>query len=159
MSAPVRRHYRDPEQRFLARIEPLVWSDCIVWMGHINANSGHGRMRIDGEMRMAHQYAWTRVHGAIPEGKVVDHICHVPSCVNVEHLRLVTPQQNQWNRKGSNTGRTLPRGVYRHGRGYRAVVVRNRVKHRFGTFPTIEQADIAAQNGRAALFGIYAGGN
>src|SRR5690606_16828984 len=47
-----------------------------------------------------HRYVWESVNGPIPEGLVVDHICHNRACVNAEHLRLATRAQNNMNRSG-----------------------------------------------------------
>lgn len=41
-----------------------------------------------------HRAAWTAVHGQIPEGMTLDHLCFNPPCVNVDHLRLATPSEN-----------------------------------------------------------------
>lgn len=41
-----------------------------------------------------HRYAYERVHGLIPDGMQVDHICIVTSCVSPKHLQLVTQAQN-----------------------------------------------------------------
>ena len=149
----------DPEAMFNAGIEPLVWSSCIVWTGGTTAG-GYGQLRVNGRMVYAHRYAWERANGPIPEGVVIDHRCWVRSCVNVDHLRLATRAQNTQNLSGIRRGRKydLPRGVARHGRGYRAMVGHNGVRHYLGIFDTIEQASAAASSKRLALFGEYAGG-
>ena len=59
---------------------------------------------------MAHKLVWIQANGPIPKGMVVDHICHTEavakgeckggwscehrSCVNLEHLRLITQREN-----------------------------------------------------------------
>lgn len=149
------------EERFLANIEPLVGDPgCVVWMGTI-LSEGYGRLSVNGKHVKAHRYAWERVNGPIPDGLFIDHTCHVRSCVNVDHLRLVTPAQNARNKSGARRGRKydLPRGVNRNstGKGYSAVATLDGKQHRFGTFPTPELASAAAQNGRMVLFGEYAG--
>jgi hypothetical protein len=147
-----------PEEAFLARTEPLLWSGCVVWTGALDG-SGYGRLHVNGRMVSAHRYAWEREHGPIPDGLYVDHACWEPSCVNVGHLRLATPQENQQNRSGARKGRVhdLPRGVNRHGRGYRAQVSHNGQYHYLGIFDTPEEASAAAQAKRAILFGEFAG--
>ena len=160
MTTDARRHYRNPEDSFSARTEPLVGDPgCLLWMGGLNAR-GYGVMTAGGKHVLAHRYAWERVNGPIPEGMLCDHVCYVPSCVNVDHLRLATPAQNASNRKGSQPGRKhdLPRGVYPKGSRYAARVKRGGIHRNLGTFPTIEQASEAAINARAVMFGIYAGG-
>lgn len=42
----------------------------------------------------AHRAAWTAVHGQIPLGLTVDHLCRMRCCVNVSHLRLLTNVDN-----------------------------------------------------------------
>ena len=148
--------YRSPEESFLARTEPLLWSSCIVWTGNLNS-AGYGQLRVNGRLVKAHRYAWEREHGPIPDGMFIDHICHERSCVNVAHLRLATPQQNSQNLSGAQSGRDLPRGVTRSGRGYAARVQRNGRNHHLGTFDTPELASAAAATARSTLFGIYAG--
>ena len=148
--------YATSAEAFEARTEPLCWSDCIVWTG--GTIGGYGRLRVNGRMVYAHRYAWERERGPIPDGMVIDHVCHERSCVNVDHLRLATPQENQQNRSGATPGRGLPRGVYPHRRGYSARVGHNGQSHYLGSFGTVEEASAAAQTKRAILFGEFAGG-
>ena len=151
--------HRDSEQSFLAHTEPLVWSTCVVWTSTIG-KSGYGQISVGGRKIPAHRFAWERERGPIPDGMVIDHICWERSCVNVEHLRLATPAQNMQNQSGAHRGRKhdLPRGVYPHGRGYRAVVVANGTRHHLGSFGTVEEASAAAETKRRVLFGDFAGG-
>ena len=148
--------YATPEEAFLARTEPLLWSGCIIWTGTLD-RGGYGKLRVNGRMVKAHRYAWEREHGPIPDGMFIDHRCWQPSCVNVDHLRLATPQENQQTRSGATPGRGLPRGVYPSGRRYRAVVQSGGQYHWLGSFGTVEEASAAAQAKRALLFGEYAG--
>ena len=152
--------YATPEEAFLARTEPIVGDPgCIIWTGALDRD-GYGQIRVNGRVVLAHRYAWECERGPIPDGLHVDHACWEPSCVNVDHLRLATPQENQQNRSGARKGRKhdLPRGVYRSGRGYRAAVKHGGTTRYFGTFPTPEEASAAAQIERAILFGEFAGG-
>ena len=149
--------YATPEEAFLARTEPLLWSGCVVWTGATN-RKGYGVLGVNGRTVMAHRYAWERERGRIPDGAVLDHTCWERACCNVDHLRLATPAQNTQNRSGAMPGRGLPRGVYREGRRYKAVVQSGGQYHRLGIFDTPEEASQAAQTKRALLFGEYAGG-
>lgn len=45
-------------------------------------------------MVYSHRYAWEEVHGAIPEGLTVDHLCGNTLCVNPEHMELVSLATN-----------------------------------------------------------------
>lgn len=150
--------YVDAEAAFGARTEPLCWTGCVVWTGHLR--DGYGTITVNGRPMRAHRYAWERERGPIPDGMVIDHTCWERSCVNVDHLRLATVAQNVQNRSGARKGRVhdLPRGVNRNGRGYSARVHHNGTLHHIGTFKTPEEASRAAQIKRAILFGEFAGG-
>ena len=152
--------FATPEEAFLARTEPIVGAPAhIIWTGALTGD-GYGRLRVNGRTVPAHRYSWEREHGPVPAGMFIDHMCFERACVNPEHLRLATISQNNANRSGAQKGRVhdLPRGVYRHGRGYRAQVTVGGVRHHLGTFSTPEEASAAAQTKRALLFGEFAGG-
>ena len=150
--------YTDPEEAFLARTEPLLWSGCVVWTGATNGK-GYGSLTVNGRTVAAHRYAWERENGPIPDGMEVDHKCFERSCTNPEHLRLATRSQNSRNLSGARPNRkhALPRGVTRNRNGYQARVNTKGRQINAGTFPTIERANIAVKNCRAFYFGEYAG--
>lgn len=54
----------------------------------------------------AHRAAWVHAHGQIPEGMTVDHVCKNRTCVNVEHLRLLSNFENARR----TSGRDWPEG-------------------------------------------------
>ena len=151
-----RSRFDNPEESFAARTE---WQgDCLVWTGTRNA-SGHGRIRVDGKMPMAHRYAWEREHGPIPDGVFIDHICQNPPCVNVEHLRLATIQENNFHRDGPTKGNKYSglRNVYPKNSGWMVRLKKYGKPHYFGTFNTIEEAAKVAEQARKQLFGEFAG--
>lgn len=80
---------------------------CWVWSG---ANSGSARpygVSWDGERRIkAHRWAWSSVHGPIPAGIELDHLCKTTLCVRPSHLEPVTSAENI--RRGGAPG---PRAV------------------------------------------------
>lgn len=149
VSAPVTDKYADPEDAFRARTSEE--GDCIVWTGFRN-DTGYGMINIGYRPTMAHRYSFARSFGEIPDGQYVDHTCHNPACVKPEHLRLATPKQNSENHKPGRASETGFRGVYRSGAGYEAKVSHNGVRHRAGTFRTVEEAHAAARALRASLF-------
>jgi hypothetical protein len=59
----------------------------------------------------AHRAAWVGVHGAIPAGLTLDHMCRTRACVNVKHLRLLTNFENARR----NQGRDFPLGQCQYG--------------------------------------------
>jgi hypothetical protein len=87
----------------------MTMTECIIW--HKSKNEkGYGQDFLNGKNTRAHRAAWIRANGPIPEGMVVDHICHNEavakqecsggvtclhrSCVNLDHLRLVSQSEN-----------------------------------------------------------------
>lgn len=66
---------------------------CWKWLGSTNSD-GYGQLTIGGRYWRAHRLAWTLTNGEIPEGLVLDHVCRVRSCVNPEHLEVVTNAEN-----------------------------------------------------------------
>lgn len=146
--------YATPEESFTARV---AWDgEHLIWTGS-TAYRGYGRMKVSGRLVPAHRFAWTRDHGPIPDDLWIDHMCHTPACVYVPHLRLATPAQNAANRSGANSGRDLPRGVTRRGDRYAVQIRHDGRRHWIGTFPTVEEASLAASNYRSIVFGEYAG--
>jgi hypothetical protein len=82
-------------------VSAAVHGPCIPWTGRINVD-GYGTIGC----RLAHRVAWIDVHGVIPDGLELDHLCHDPEvcqlgsacphrrCCNVEHLEVVTHTEN-----------------------------------------------------------------
>lgn len=62
-------------------------------------------------MTTAHRASWTHVHGQIPERMDIDHMCRNHRCVNVDHLRLLSPEENRRRCKGDfPEGQSCKRG-------------------------------------------------
>lgn len=55
---------------------------------------GYGRIKFDGRLDLAHRVAYRLAVGPVPAGKVLDHLCRNPSCINPEHLEPVTMREN-----------------------------------------------------------------
>lgn len=66
---------------------------CHNWEGALDPD-GYGKFHLGKAVVVAHRFAYERIKGFIPGGMQVDHVCRVRSCVNADHLQLVTPQQN-----------------------------------------------------------------
>lgn len=79
-------------QRFTAKVDPRP-DGCIVWTAYTN-HHGYGVFSVRSRTILAHRWAWTAVHGPVPEGMQLDHLCRTRACVNVNHLEVVTPSVN-----------------------------------------------------------------
>lgn len=68
-------------------------SDCIVWTGALNSR-GYGCFSVAGASQLAHRVAWEDAHGPIPDEMTIDHLCRFKRCVNVDHLEVVSGEEN-----------------------------------------------------------------
>jgi hypothetical protein len=88
-----------PEQlaAFDAQIEKDTenWNGCWNWMGRKQTN-GYGQLALasGGGLLLAHRISYMHYVGEIPRGKVIDHLCSNPACVNPNHLKLCTQREN-----------------------------------------------------------------
>ena len=108
-----------PLTRFLNRVELNValpgttpgLEGCWFWTGPPNS-SGYGVLSVGDRKREVHKWAYEELVGPVPDGLVVDHLCHDPStcangvaclhrrCTNPDHMELVTSSEN--TRRGRN---------------------------------------------------------
>ena len=87
------RKFDNPIDRFKDGFIPVTESGCWLWMKSCN-QYGYGCFRAYGRCMAPHRFAYHYYVGSIPSGLVVDHICRVRCCVNPDHLRLTTNQEN-----------------------------------------------------------------
>lgn len=152
-----REIFMSPEEAFESRTMPVTETACLLWTGKPNRD-GYGRIANPGGSTLAHRYAWEQVNGDIPKGLVIDHMCHTPQCVNVDHLRLATHGENMRNRpKATSQSKTRVRGVDLRPNGYRASVTKEGKHFHIGYFPTLAEAEGAVKVARDAMFGEFAG--
>lgn len=111
-------------ERFSSKVQ---FSDdgCWLWRAsrtrHGYGRYGKGR-RVDG-WGVAHKCGWEFIHGPVPEGLELDHLCRVPSCVNPAHLEPVSHAENiirgdNGNRNGlcrRNLHPWIPENIYLDG--------------------------------------------
>lgn len=82
--------------RFWQNTSPVP-SGCIEWTAAIDRHGyGQCHLPISMEKRLAHRVAFAIAHGREPVMQL-DHVCRNRRCVNVRHLREVTPKQNMAN--------------------------------------------------------------
>lgn len=138
------------EERFWAKVEKT--DSCWVWTASTD-RTGYGKIAKEGKLTPAHRVSWSMVNGDIPEGMMVDHLCHNHGCVNPDHLRLATMKQNQENRRSADRdSKSGIRGVYQIGRRWVAEVRSNGNLAYRERFDTIEEAAKAVAKARARIF-------
>ena len=141
------------ESRFWVKVDKT--DSCWLWIAALDF-AGYGKFAVvRTNASMAHRVSWQLKNGKIPEGMTLDHICHVHNCVNPEHLRLATPQENAEYKRDSHARNTSGyRGVTLHkptGQ-WRAKVQYKRKSIHVGLFDTPEEAGLAAQKKREELY-------
>lgn len=85
--------------------------ECLIYPDGVGR---YGKLFGVGEGKYVHRLMYEAVHGPIPEGHVVDHICFHTRCVEPLHLRALTVSGNGLNRRGAAShSKTGIRGVSR----------------------------------------------
>lgn len=76
----------------------IMPSGCWVWFGaqsgDVKGGRGYGVVSMGTTTARAHRYVYEHLHGPIPEGLTLDHLCRNKLCVNPEHLEPVTTREN-----------------------------------------------------------------
>jgi hypothetical protein len=86
--------YTSLPDRFWSKVDGPYGNNCFIWIASNDGKSGYGRLTFNGKSRSAHRVAWQDVNGEIPQHLELDHLCMITSCVNFEHLELVTKKEN-----------------------------------------------------------------
>ena len=129
--------------RFWSKVDVRDMNGCHEWIAGKDSY-GYGGFWLRDQMAKTHRVAWELLVGPIPKGKVIDHMCHNPACVNVDHLRVVDAKTNNRNRKGANkNSKTGVRGVSR--RKDRGTYAAQFSGKKLGTFATIDEARTAVE--------------
>lgn len=105
----------DLVNKFMSFVE--VTDSCWLWRGVKNPQK-YGMFSYKGSKVCAHRMSYSLFVGTIPKGLFIDHDCHNKdlscqgelecihrSCVNPQHLQVVTQQQNLKNSKLTHAGK------------------------------------------------------
>lgn len=113
-----------------------MMTDCIEAKTKTIVN-GYHKVHANGKSYRAHRWAWEIVNGKIPSDKVIDHICRNRACVAIDHLRVVTQQENIMaglhnidNRSHCNQGHLFEGNIMVRKNGKRECAECNRVRAR-----------------------------
>lgn len=87
--------------RFYDKVMPEPNTGCWLWLSTTNWK-GYGQFWINGKYQMAHRISYLWNVADIPDGLLVLHTCDNPSCVNPDHLRVGTNQDNMTDRNKKN---------------------------------------------------------
>lgn len=111
-------------------------TDCIEAKTRYVTN-GYHKVLVKSKLVRAHRWAWELVNGKIPDGKVIDHLCRNRACVALDHLRVVTQQENIMaglhnidNRNHCNQGHPFEGNIMVRKSGKRECAECNRVRAR-----------------------------
>jgi len=85
----------DHESKFWDHVEKTP--DCWIWTGGLT-DKGYGTLCKDGRKIGAHRYSYELHHGPLGSAHAL-HSCDNPRCVNPEHLRPGTHQDNMQDAK------------------------------------------------------------
>lgn len=80
-------------------VRPKDPTACWLWIGAIQ-QQGYGLWTFyppdmpRKKLMVAHRVMYSLVHGAIPDNMELDHLCRNKTCVNPDHLEIVTHKEN-----------------------------------------------------------------
>lgn len=104
----------DNDQKFWNKVSVAGPSDCWLWKGVIDA-FGYGCIKRNGIQTRTHRHAWQLTNGAIPPGMQINHTCDIPDCVNPNHLKIGTQQENIRDKIARNRqAKGLANGTHTH---------------------------------------------
>ena len=112
-------------RRFFLKIEPQ--RECWEWLG-AKGRTGYSSCYNGEKVMQASRYLYQIIHGDIPPGFTIDHLCFNKGCVNPWHLEAVTIGENVRRGNSILRGRTkfLLRAEAKIGLPIKAFLLQNR---------------------------------
>jgi len=101
MSGMEGTHGVSVKERFEAKFEVVEKTGCWIWVATTD-ESGYGCFTYKGRKARAHRVSLQIYEDKYPGDLLVLHQCDIPGCVNPDHLRIGTHQENvdEYNRRG-----------------------------------------------------------
>ena len=112
------RRSASPEERFHKRVIIPDDDGCWGWDGSRNGN-GYPQFAVNKRLQLVHRWSYEHFIGPIPEGAVIDHMCHGPECTlgtQCPHRACVNP----WHLRPTTNGENVLRGAGPAARAARA---------------------------------------
>jgi hypothetical protein len=84
------------EERYWPKVDVRFTDECWPWLASLN-DKGYGQIMVGGGHGRpihAHRIMYELIHGPIPDGLVIDHLCRNRWCQNPLHLEAVTNKEN-----------------------------------------------------------------
>lgn len=67
---------------------------CWNFNGYIDKSGRAGAIHMDGKYQRSYRAYYERMHGPVPHGLQLDHLCRNRRCINPDHLEPVTAAEN-----------------------------------------------------------------
>ena len=114
---------RPPRILYQPALPLRVWrklrivGECWRWTGAMQS-AGYGAVKVDGKAVLVHRFVYEKLKGPIPNGTLLDHLCHNRWCARPAHLEPVSNHENtmrgeRWRRpwnhamKGESDGQGM----------------------------------------------------
>jgi hypothetical protein len=127
-------------------------------VGFFCDTSGYRRVVFQNKKQQEHRIIWIMHNGEIPEGFILDHIDGNRCNNSIDNLRVVTPSQNNMNRKTPANNKSGVTGVGFRSREQKwiARININGKRKQLGMFDTLKEAAQARRKAEVKYYGEYA---